>query len=196
VIVSDQSGNVTRSICYAIITPQMNRAQLGFSVFIGIGLSGPLTLLVALIQFTAPHLHLSTATGLAFSARAIGGAFGSAVLDAIVNGRVGSDWAPEVGQAAMQAGLPKSSVPALLQSLQAGVGFMSVPGLNATILASAESASQNVYAHAYHLAWASIAPFVLLAVVAVAFLKGVKHLMTEQIEATVEHVRPLDEKTV
>jgi hypothetical protein len=69
----------TRTICYAVITPSMNKAQIVFNVLSGIGQAGPLTLLVALVQFTAPHAFLSTATGLGFSARAIGGAFGSAV---------------------------------------------------------------------------------------------------------------------
>lgn len=167
----------------------MNRAQIGFSVLIGIGLAGPLTLLIALVQFTAPHVHLSTATGLAFSARAIGGAFGSAVLDAIIQGTLSSSWAPAVSQAAVQSGLPTSSLPALLQAMQAGAGVTDVPGVNASIVASAEAASHQAYAHAYHLAWASIVPFVALGIAAVACLKGVKHLMTEKIEATVEHVR-------
>lgn len=75
------------SVCYGTNTPKENKAQLAFNVLAGIGQAGPLTLLVALVQFTSPHAYLSTATGLAFSARAIGGAFGSAVLDAIINGK-------------------------------------------------------------------------------------------------------------
>jgi len=71
----------------------------------GIGQSGPLTLLVALVQFTSPHAYLSTATGLAFSARAIGGAFGSAVLDSIINSKLRSSYAPAVSGAAIKAGL-------------------------------------------------------------------------------------------
>lgn len=168
----------------------MNHAQIGFNILIGIGLSGPLTLLVALVQFTAPHAHLSTATGLAFSARAIGGAFGSAVLDAIIQGTLTSRWARDVTHAAVQAGLPADSVPALLEALENGSGRLEdavgVAGLNASIAAAAEGASQRAYAHAYHMAWASIVPFVVLAIVAVACLKGVEHLMTEEVEATVE----------
>jgi len=49
-------------------------------------------------------------------------------------------------------------------------------------------ASHWSYAHAYRLAWASVIPFVVLALIAVAFLKGVKELMTEKVEATVERV--------
>lgn len=165
----------------------MNKAQIGFNVLSGFGQAGPLTLLVALVQFTAPHAFLSTATGLAFSARAIGGAFGSAVLGAITAGKLKS-YPTEIGNAAVEAGLPKSSVPDLLEAMATGLGLDDVPGINASILGSAVHASEWAYAHAYRLAWASIIPFVVLALVAVFFLKGVKELMTEKVEATVERV--------
>jgi hypothetical protein len=166
----------------------MSKAQIGFNVISGIGQSGPLTLLVALVQFTAPHAFLSTATGLAFSARAIGGAFGSAVLDAIINGKLASTLVPNVTAAAIKAGLPAKSVPALLEAMATGVGLTDVPGIDPSILAAASNASEWAYAHAYRLAWASIVPFVVLALVAVICLKGVKELMTEKVEATVEEV--------
>lgn len=175
-----------RAICYSVISPNWNHAQLGFNFLSGIGQSGPLTLLVACVQFTAPHAFLSTATGLAFSARAIGGAFGSAVLDAIINGKLASTYAPQVSQAAISAGLPKGSVSALLTALSTGVGLSSVPGINGKIEAAALNASHWAYAHAYRLAWASIIPFIVLALIAVICLRGVKELMTEKVEATVE----------
>jgi hypothetical protein len=181
-----------RTICYANITPSMNHAQLGFNILSGIGQSGPLTLLVALVQFTAPHAYLSTATGLAFSARALGGAFGSAVLNTIINSKIASTYASSVSAAAEKAGLPTSSVPALLEALAAGVGLESIPGVNASVLGAATNASRNAYARAYRLAWASIIPFVVLALVAIFFLKGVKELMTEHVEATVEKDEPVE----
>ena len=176
------------TICYGCITPSWNHAQIGLNVISGIGQAGPLTLLVALIQFTAPHAFLSTATGLGFSARAIGGAFGSAVLDAIVNGKLTSTLEQSIAAAAVGAGLPKSSVPALLGAFATGEGFSDIPGADAAILGAASHASQVAYAHAYNLAWWSIVPFVVIAIIAVACLKGVKELMTERVEATVENV--------
>lgn len=149
------------------------------------------------MQFTAPHQFLSCATGLAFSARAIGGAFGSAVLDAIINGKLNSTLEPNVFAAATGAGLPASSVPKLLAAMASGdsAAIIAVPGMNDTILAAALEASHWAYAHAYRLAWASIIPFVVIAIVSMCFLKGVKELMTEEIEATVEHI-PVAEKRV
>ncbi|KAI1138413.1 MFS general substrate transporter [Hypoxylon sp. FL0543] len=177
------------TICYATIQPSWSSAQLGFNVLAGFGQAGPLTLLVACIQFTAPHAFLSTATGLAFSARAIGGAFGSAVLNAIINGRLASHYAADVGGAAIQAGLPENSVPALLEALEAGRIGTGVDGATPAVWNAAVDASRWEYAHAYRLAWASVIPFVVLAIVAVALLKGVKDLMTEKVEATVEHIQ-------
>ncbi|OTB02549.1 hypothetical protein M426DRAFT_264349 [Hypoxylon sp. CI-4A] len=175
------------TICYATIQPTWSSAQIGFNVLAGIGQAGPLTLLVACIQFTAPHAFLSTATGLAFSARAIGGAFGSAVLNAIINGRLASHYAEGVGAAAVSAGLPPSNVPELLEALDAGQ-MSGVDAATPAIWAVAVEASKWEYTYAYRLAWASVIPFVVLAILAVALLKGVKDLMTEKIEATVEHV--------
>ncbi|KAF2105014.1 MFS general substrate transporter [Rhizodiscina lignyota] len=179
------------TICFATVKPSENNSEYAFLLLSGLGQAGPLTLLVALVQFTAPHAFLSTATGLAFSARAIGGAFGSAVLDAIINGHIASHLVPEVGGAAINAGLPSSSVPTLLKAFDAGTGFDAVEGLNATILAAASSQRHWTYAHAYRLGWSSIIPFVVLALVAVAVTKSVKEQMTEHVEAPVEKM-PLE----
>lgn len=175
------------TVCYTCIKPTWNKQQIVFNVLAGIGQSGPLTLLVACVQFTAPHAFLSTATGMAFSARAVGGAFGSAVLNAIVNGRLASNYAPAVSKAAVEAGLEYSKVSDLLAALASGV-LSGVQGATPEIWSAATDESRWQYAKAYQLAWASVIPFVVLAIVAVSFLKGVKDLMTEEVEATVEYV--------
>lgn len=161
----------------------------------GIGQAGPLTLLIVLVQYTAPHAYLANATGLAFSARAIGGAFGSAIVDVIINNKLGKTLTPQVSAAAIQAGLPASSIGLLLEGMAEGsaAALAAVPGINPTILAAAFNASHHAYAAAYRLGWASIIPFVVLALIAVIFVKGVQELMTEKVEATVEHVNLVEE---
>lgn len=181
-------------VCYGCIKPSWNKAQIGLNVVAGIGQAGPLTLLVALIQLTAPHSHLAVATGLAFSSRAIGGAFGSAVLGAIINGKLSHTLSQQTAAAAVKAGLPESSLPALLKAMAMGEGLMSVPGITKQSLAAAIKANRAAYAHAYRLAWWSIFPFVVLAIICVACLKSVKELMTEKVEATVEDVEVRERK--
>ncbi|KAH8921382.1 MFS general substrate transporter [Atractiella rhizophila] len=173
------------AICYSCIQPSWNRAQYALNVLSGIGQAGPLTLLVAVVQFTAPHHYLAGATGLAFSGRAIGGAFGSAILGVVVNARL-KDYGSKVGNAATNAGLPPSSVPALLIAFASGVGFDAVPGITPAILGAAISQSQQTYANAYRFAWITLIPFIVLAIISVAVLSGVKDLMTNAVEATAE----------
>jgi len=188
---------LSRTIFYACVKPSLDKGQIAINVFGGIGQAGPLTLFPAAIQYTAPHAFLSTATGLAFSARAIGGAFGSAVLDAIINERLSKHYAPAVSAAAMGAGLPEESVAALLEAIAEGtVAHGNIPGASGEVVSAAMKASHDEYAAAYRLAWASIIPFVVMAIVALVFLKGVKELMTEKVEATVEKVGKDEEKGV
>jgi len=78
--------------------------------------------------------------------------------------------------------------------LESGVGFVDIPGINDIILGAVMNRSHELYAAAYRLAWSSIVPFVVLALVAILFLKGVSELMTEHIEATVEKIA-VQEKT-
>lgn len=139
------------------------------------------------MQLSAPHAFLSTATGLAFSARAIGGAFGSAVLDAIINGYISGHYAEAVTPTALQLGVSAANVPDMISGLQAGnVTLLKSLGLDTQGIQQLVGEARWVYAKAYRRAWASIVPFVVLAIVAVAFLNGVKELMTETVEATVE----------
>lgn len=183
------------TIGYACLEPSWDAGQIALTVLTGIGTAGPLTLLVACVQFSSPHAFLSTATGLAFSARAIGGAFGSAVINAVINSRLNSHYVSDVGSAAVKAGLPQSSVSALLASMKAGKGT-AVAGATPEIMRAALDASHWSYARAYRLGWWSVVPFVVLATVAVACLRGVKELMTERVEATVEHTSDDEEKKV
>lgn len=154
------------------------------------GQAGPLTLLVPLVQFTAPHAYLASATGLAYSGRAIGGAFGSAVLDAIINNHLNKHLKSSISTAATKAGLPHSSTAKLVTAMEAGRPNLinAVPGINPVILRAATNASRKVYARAFNLAWWSILPFVVICMVALCFLRGVKDLMTEKVEASVEKV--------
>lgn len=189
---------------YAGMKPTWGNVQYGINVISGIGQAAPITLILVATQFAAPHAYLSTATGLALSSRAIGGAFGSAVLYSIINGHVSGHYDRQVGATAISSGLPVNAVAPLLAIMKQGNGPPTTPGLVAAVLQvipsipreiveEAANAGHAVYAKAYQLAWASIVPFVVIAIVCCANLRDVKQLMTERVEATVE--KPL-EKTM
>ncbi|TLD27198.1 hypothetical protein PspLS_04614 [Pyricularia sp. CBS 133598] len=177
------------TILYSCTELHWSKVHYAINVLCGIGQSGPLTLLVACVQLTAPHAFLATATGLAFSARALGGAFGSAVLNAIVNGYLSAELVPAVSRAATAAGLPESSTAALVAAVGTGrVAVEGVEGATAEVWSAAVLASREQYKIAYRRAWASVVPFVVLAIVSMWFLRGVRDLMTDKVEAPVEKV--------
>lgn len=182
---------------YVGTKPDWGNVQYGLNALAGIGQAGPLTLILVATQFSAPHAYISTATGLAFSSRAIGGAFGAAVLYSIINGHVSSHYNDAVANAAISSGLPSDAVAPLLGVMKEGNGpptkaaltavlSQVIPGISTTIVGSAVDAGHEVYARAYQLAWASIIPFVVIAILCCAFLTDVKHMMTEKVEVNME----------
>ena len=185
---------------YAGVRPTWSLPQYVLNVLCGIGQSGPLSLIVAVVQFTCPHAYLSTATGVAFTARAVGGAFGAAVLTSIINGHLSANYAANVGRAAVAAGLGEAQVPVLVAAMRSGnaTRLRGVEGLTEEVLAEAVRSSRWTYAHAYRKAWGSIVPFSVLAIVCVWFLKDIKELMTERVEASLEkgQAKETEAKTV
>lgn len=117
----------------------------------------------------------------------MGGAFGSAILNTIIGNKL-KTYPSKIGAAAVQAGLPASSVPALLQAFATKAGFSEVNGLTPDILSKVMNTSQWTYTHVYRLAWCSVIPLAAVALIAVCFLRDVGQLMTERIEAPVERV--------
>lgn len=110
------------------------------------------------------------------------------MLNAIINGKLSSTYTPTLTKLAVGAGLPASSAPALIAAVKGGKSTGGIPGVTPEIVSLVVNESHHLYAAAYRLAYASIIPFVILAFVSSCFLKGVKELMTEHVEATVEKV--------
>ncbi|KAB5511604.1 major facilitator superfamily domain-containing protein [Coniochaeta sp. 2T2.1] len=178
------------TVSYANITPQWKSAFLGINVVSGIANSGPLAVLMAALQYSAPHAHLSTATGCGLSARALGGALGSAVFTVILNNEL-ETWSASVVKAAVTAGMPRSSSKALVVAMNTEQGFDKVPGLTEKALHAAEETGRLIYSHAFRMAWWSVFAAGILALICVVFLSKIdKNRMTNEIEATVEKVQP------
>jgi hypothetical protein len=182
------------TVSYANITPDWASAFLGINVVSGIANSGPLAVLMAALQYSAPHAHLSTVTGCGLAARALGGALGSAVFTVILNNEL-EPWSGSVAKAAVAAGMPPSSIKALITAMTNEAGFDRVPGLTERALHAAEQTGRLIYARAFRMAWWSVFAAGIVALICVVFLKKIdKNRMTDEIEATVENVQPVSEK--
>lgn len=82
-----------------------------------------------------------------------------------------------------------------MQSKSAAVALKSVPGVTPAIVAAATREGYWVYARGYRIAWWSIVPLVVLAMLCLFFMRNVREQMTETVEATVERVEGKDEKS-
>lgn len=67
-----------------------------------------------IVQLGAKDEDIGLATGLLNSIRGVGGGMGVAIYSSLLNNRIASTWATEVGDAVVQAGLPASSVTTFL----------------------------------------------------------------------------------
>jgi hypothetical protein len=73
-----------------------------------------------IVQLGAKDEDIGLATGLLNSIRGVGGGTGVAIYSSLLNNRIASTWAVEVGDAVVQAGLPTSSVTNFLGKGSAG----------------------------------------------------------------------------
>lgn len=67
-----------------------------------------------IVQLGANDQDIGLATGLLNSIRGVGGGTGVAIYSSLLNNRIASTWAADVGDAVVQAGLPTSSVSSFL----------------------------------------------------------------------------------
>lgn len=116
-------------------------------VFIGqMGFGWAQYLSIAYVQFGCDQTELGISGGLAGVARFAGGAVAISVYTAILTNVQGNHMAKLVPPAAEAAGLPASSVPALMAALPLGSAALAkVPGITTDIILAAAGAFQQSY---------------------------------------------------
>lgn len=107
---------------------------------------------LALAPLALPTEDIGAALGALGSIRSGGASVGLAIYVAILNNKLVALVPPRVSEAATAAGLPASSLTALLTGLSTGVGLDEVPGINPEILAAAVAAQSGAAADAFRYA--------------------------------------------
>ncbi|KAK5115251.1 hypothetical protein LTR62_001451 [Meristemomyces frigidus] len=109
------------------------------------------------------------------------GALATSMYVSILNSQLTKNLPKFVGPAAVQAGLPSSSLPALLVGLGTG-SFDAVPGVNAAILAAIGSPVKQAYANSFRMVFLATIPFgVILLVAAVLYCPNVEDYLTDEV---------------
>ncbi|PVI06057.1 fungal trichothecene efflux pump [Periconia macrospinosa] len=103
---------------------------------------------------------IGLATGVLGSIRAIGGAVAQTIYVSILNNKLTENLPKYVAPAATSAGLPESSLPALLKGIaMAGNLTQTVPGITPEIIAVAGVATQKAYLESFRVVFYATIPF-------------------------------------
>ena len=175
----------------ATIQPAAELNALAFAGLAGLGFGSPLILLIAAVQLSTPHHLIATATAATTCSRAVATTVFTAIFSAAMNARL-KRYIPEyISHAAVQAGLPASSLGAFVKDLTAGntSGLSNVPGVNPEITIAGVDALKHAYADGVRVVYIIAAPFGILACVCCFFLGDLRSAMNYKVDAPLEDLR-------
>lgn len=110
---------------------------------------------------------IGLATGVLGSIRAIGGAVAQTIYVSILQNKLTVNLPKYVGPAAVSAGLPSSSIPALLAGMAVPTTDLmsTVPGITPEILAAAGQATKVAYLESFKIVFYATIPFGVVLIV-------------------------------
>lgn len=172
----------------ATIQPNDSTSAIAFAGLAGLGMGGPLVLVIAGVQLSTPHHLIATATAVTTSARAVSATVFTAIYGATLTTRLDKDIPSYVAEAALHAGLPKSSLGAFIKALAGNdaAALPSVPGVTPTIIKAGVVALKQAFADGIRAVYMIAAPFGALACIACFFLGDLKTTMNYHVDAPVE----------
>jgi Fungal trichothecene efflux pump (TRI12) len=134
---------------------------------------------------------IGAATGILGSIRALGGAVAQALYVTILTNKL-TKYTPEyVSPAAVKAGLPESSLPALFAGLTTG-NFSAVPGINTQIEGVVAEQVKRAYIDSFHVVFYATIPFGVLLVIAACFVPNMDKFLGNNVARRLQHMGKLD----
>ncbi|KAK3636702.1 hypothetical protein LTR56_014003 [Elasticomyces elasticus] len=113
--------------------------------------------------------------------RTAAGALATSMYSAILTSEITKYLPAKVGPAAVGAGLPVDSLPALLAGVGTG-SFDAVPGVNAGVLAAIAPAIKQAYAMAFRTVFLCTLPFgVILLIAAIFYCPNMEDYLTDEV---------------
>lgn len=173
---------------FATVQPSDSTSAIIFSGLAGMGFGGPLVLIIAGVQLSTPHHLIATATAVTTSARAVSATVFTAIYAAALNTRLAEYIPSYVAEAALGAGLPKSSLGAFIEALAGNdaAALPNIPGVTPAIIKTGVAALTQAFADGLRVVYIIAAPFGVLACIACFFLGDLKKTMSYHVDAPVE----------
>lgn len=172
----------------ATIQPNNSINAIIFAGLAGLGMGGPLVLVVAGVQLSTPHHLIATATAVTTSSRAVSATVFTAIYGAALTTRLNNYIPSYIAGAALKAGLPESSLKAFIGALAGNdsAALPSIPGVTPTIIKASIAALKQAYADGIRVVYIIAAPFGAVACLACFFLGDLKSVMNYSVDAPVE----------
>ena len=172
----------------ASIQPGSGTAFMVYAGIAGLGFSGPLILIITAVQLAVPHSLISTASAATVSSRSVSASVASSIYVAIFTSRLTKRLPVAVGGAAVQAGLPASSVPAFVGDIASGAipALSSVPGVTPAIVAAGIQAFKVAFLNSARVVYIIAASVGALAVALCFVMGNQRDRMDYVVEAPLE----------
>jgi hypothetical protein len=177
-------------IGWTTIQPGDNLNSLVFGGLAGIGFGAPLILIVATVQLVTPHKFIATATSVITTSRAVAASVFTAIYAAALNSELTKNLPKEIGDAALEAGLPSASLPAFIADLANSntTALSGISGVTPAIIAAGVAGLQQAYADSLRVVFIIAVPFGLVACILCFFLGDLRDMMNYKVEAPVEEL--------
>ncbi|KAJ5175113.1 uncharacterized protein N7482_000990 [Penicillium canariense] len=172
------------------IQPDNNSSAIVFLALSGLGFGAPLILVIAGVQLSTPHHLIATATAATACSRAIAASVFTAIYYAASNARLENYIPQYISKAALQAGLPQSSVNAFVEALSSNddASLKNISGITSEIISSGVSALRQAYADGLRVVFIIAVPFGVIACVASLYLGDLKKAMNYGVDAPIENL--------
>lgn len=160
----------------ASVAPDFHAGFITLGVFatVSIGYIDNISFPGVTLIFEAQDIGL--ATGALGSIRAMGGAIAQALYVSILTTKVSEYLPVNVSPAALKAGLPESSLPALFAGITAG-DFSKVPGITPNIIAIVGAEVQKSYVSAFKVVFYATIPFGVLLIIFAALVPNMEEYL-------------------
>lgn len=136
------------------------------------------------LLFEAQDIGL--AVGVLGSIRAMGGAVAQALYVSILTTRVSENLPAYVGPAAVEAGLPEASLPALFAALAIG-DFTTVAGITPEIITIAAEEMRRAYIDSFKIVFYATIPFGVLLIVFAFFVPNMDNFLHKKVARKLQH---------
>ncbi|KAF7546916.1 hypothetical protein G7Z17_g8095 [Cylindrodendrum hubeiense] len=161
----------------ALITPSRKAMMLVFTGLIGLGIGVTTVIPVVVLTYAVPS-HLL----------ALGGIIGITIFATVHGNYIAAHQAPSVASAAIEAGLPNSSVEEFMKVFFSPdpTGITNVSGVTNMVLVAAEHALKLVTVKSFEFVWIANAVIGAITAILTIFLQPVATSMTAHVEAPLE----------